>query len=108
MTKFVHMSKIHLNQSINCLHQLKRKLGIEKLKNPKAFIDYSQTIDVMKIWKTMIQQRKVSMVFDDMIGDRKGNKKLSPAVTEFFLRGAKNSKFQLFLYHNLISKCLKL
>ena len=37
----------------------KERVGIEILKNPKTFIDYSQTIDMfMKIWKTVIQQRK--------------------------------------------------
>ena len=36
-----------------------REKGIESLKNPKAFTDYSQTIDdVMKIWETIIQQTK--------------------------------------------------
>ena len=40
------MSKIHSNQSINYLFiNGKEKLEIENLKNPKAFIDYSQTID---------------------------------------------------------------
>ena len=37
------MSKINSNQGINCL--LKEKKRIKELKNPKAFIDYSQTID---------------------------------------------------------------
>ena len=40
------MYKIHSNQSINYLFiNGKEKLEIENLKNPKAFIDYSQTID---------------------------------------------------------------
>ena len=30
----------------------------------------------MKIWKTKIQQRKVLILFDDMIADMKSNKKL--------------------------------
>ena len=44
----------------------------------------------MKIWKTIIQQRKGEclIVFDDMIADMESNKKLSP-VTELFLRGRK-------------------
>ena len=52
------------------------------------------------------KKRKVLIVFDDMIEDMKANKKLSPTVTEFFMR--ENSTFHLFLYHNLISKCLKI
>ena len=35
--------KIHLNESTNYL-STGEKLGIKKLKNPKASIDYSQTI----------------------------------------------------------------
>ena len=42
----------------------------------------------MKIWKT-IKKRKVLIVFDDMIADREANKKISPTVTELFLRGRK-------------------
>ena len=45
MTKFTYMSKIHLNQSYNFLKSGREKVGIGKLKNPKTFIDYSQTID---------------------------------------------------------------
>ena len=37
--KFIYMSKIYLNQSINCL-LTEEKVRIEKLKNPKALIDY--------------------------------------------------------------------
>ena len=42
----------------------------------------------MKIWKTIIQQRK-KRVLDDMKEDMESNKKLSPIVTELFLRGRK-------------------
>ena len=38
------MSKIHLNQSINCLLMEEKKQTL-KNKNLKAFIDYSQTAD---------------------------------------------------------------
>ena len=46
LTKFTCTSKIHSNQSING----REKVGIKKLKNPDAFIDYSQkkTDDVHK------------------------------------------------------------
>ena len=42
-----------------------------------------------------------------MIADMESNKNLSPIVTELFLRGRKLN-ILLFLYYNLISKCLKL
>ena len=39
-------------------------------------------------------------MFNYMIEDMESNEKLSPIVTELFLRE------RSFLYHNLISKCL--
>ena len=39
-----------------------------------------------KIWKTIIQQRKVLRVFDDKIADMEANKKVSPVVTESYLK----------------------
>ena len=51
----------------------REKVGIEQLKNPKAFIDYSQTInDVYENLEDYnpAKKRKVLIVFDDMIADR--------------------------------------
>ena len=54
----------------------------------------------MKIWKTIIQQRKeVLIVSDDMTADMEANEKLSPIVTELFLT---EIKLNLFLYHNIL------
>ena len=71
---------------------MKRKVEMENLKNPKAFADYSQTID--NVYENLeeynpIKKRRVLVVFDDMITDMESNKKLSPTVTELFLRGRK-------------------
>ena len=51
----------------------REKVGIEQLKNPKAFIDYAQTInDVYENLEDYnpAKKRKVLIVFDDMIADR--------------------------------------
>ena len=61
----------------------KEKVGIENLKSPKAFIDYSQTID-----DVYEKKRRILIVFDDMIADMESNTK-STMVTEFFLGGRK-------------------
>ena len=42
----------------------REKVGIKKLKDPKAFTDYSQTIDC-----NLTKKRKLLTVFDDMIAD---------------------------------------
>ena len=52
------------------------KVGVKKLKNPKVFIDYSQTVD--DIYENLEdynpKKRKLLIVFDDMIADMEGNK----------------------------------
>ena len=55
-------------------------------------IDYSQTID--DVYENLedynqTKKRKVLVVFNDMIADMEANKKVSPIVTELFLRGRK-------------------
>ena len=67
-----------------------KKVGIEHFKNPKAFNDYSQTID--DVYENLedcnpTKKRGVLIVFDDMIADLEYNKILNPKVTELFLRG---------------------
>ena len=52
-------------------------------------IVHKQLVMSMKIWKIIIQQRKVLIAFDDMIANMEANKKLSPIVTELFLGGKK-------------------
>ena len=62
------------------------------LKNPKAFVDYSETVD--DVYENLkdynpINKRRVLIVFDDMIADMESDKKLSTKVTELFPRGRK-------------------
>ena len=71
----------------------REKVGIKKFKNPKAFVDYSQTID--DVYENLkdyspAKKKKVLIVFDDMILDMEANTKLSPIVTELFLREKKS------------------
>ena len=70
----------------------RKKVGIKTPKNPKAFIDYSQTIDdVSENLEDYnpTKKRRVLIVFDDMTTDMEFNEKLSPVVTELFLRRKK-------------------
>ena len=68
----------------------REKIRIKKLKYPKAFIDYSETID--DVYENLegynpIKKRRVLTVFDYIEVDMESNKKLSPIVTELFVRG---------------------
>ena len=60
------------------VYQWEKKLGIEKLKNRKAFIDYSQTIDGVyenSEYDNPTMKRKVLIVPDDIIANMKANKR---------------------------------
>ena len=63
------MSKIHSNQSINCL-LIRGKEGTENSKSQKAFIDYSQTVDDVY---NPTEKSRVLIVFDDMIANMESN-----------------------------------
>ena len=69
----------------------REKVRIKELKNPKKFIDYSQTIgDVYENLEDLSnKEKKMLIVFDVMIVGIKTNKKLSTIVTDIFLRGRK-------------------
>ena len=60
--------------------------------DPKAFIKYSN--DMQDVYKNIDEyntdkERKILIVFDDMIADMINNKKLNSIVTELFIRGRK-------------------
>ena len=70
------IAKIYLYVKVpfECKHQLlfnlREKVGIKKLKNPKALINYSQTID--DVYENLedynsTRKRRVLIVCDDMI-----------------------------------------
>ena len=70
----------------------REKVEIKEFKNPKAFVDYSQKID--DAYASLedyhpTKKRRVLIMFDDMIAEMKSNKKLSPIVTELFLKERK-------------------
>ena len=70
----------------------REKVGIENLKIPKTFVDYSQKID--DVYGNLehynpTKKRTLLIVFDDMIANIESNKKLSPIVTKLLLRGRK-------------------
>ena len=77
---------LYIKNPFELMHQLvingSEKIVIELLKNPKAFIDYSQTID--GVYEHLedynpTKKRRVLVILDDMIADmeEKSNEKLS-------------------------------
>ena len=72
----------------------REKVGLDHFDDPKAFIEYSN--DMQDVYKN-IEERKVLIIFDDMIADMINNKKLDSIVTELFIRGRKLSISIVFI-----------
>ena len=67
-------------------------VGINHFNDPKAFIEYSN--DMHDVYKNIDEynpdkERKILIVFDDMIADMINNKKLNSIITELFITGSK-------------------
>ena len=70
----------------------REKVGLSHYDDPKAFMKYSNNMqDVCKNIEDYNprKNRKVLIVFDDMIADIINDKKLNPIVMELFIRGRK-------------------
>ena len=70
----------------------RESIGLKHVNDPKAFIEYSN--DIHDVYKNINdynpdKERKILIVFDDMIADMINNKKLSSVVTELFIRSRK-------------------
>ena len=70
----------------------RESVGINHFNDPKAFTEYSN--DMHDVYKNIGEynidkERKILIVFDDMIADIINNKKLDSVVTELFIRGRK-------------------
>ena len=84
---YIHVKDL-LESSYQLLINGREKVGFKKLRNTKAFIDYSQTTD--DVYENLedynqTKKRKVLIAFDDI------NKKWSPILTGSFVRGRKLS-----------------
>ena len=74
------------------LINIREKVGLKRFNDLKAFIEYSN--DMRHVCKNIDEynidkERKILIVFDDMIADMINSKKLDSIVTELFIRGRK-------------------
>ena len=83
-----------------CLISKRESTGLKHFNDPKAFIEYSndmhdvyENIDEYNIDK----ERKILIVFDDMIAAMINNKTLNLIVTELFFRGRKLNVSLVFI-----------
>ena len=78
----------------------REKLGLDHFDDPKAFMEYSN--DMYDVYKNIEdynpgKNRKVLIIFDDMIVDMINNNKLDSIVTELFIRGRKRNISIVFI-----------
>ena len=82
------------------LINLREKVGLKHFNDPKAFIECSN--DMQYLYKNINkynsdEERKILIVFDDMIADMINNKKLSSIATELLIRGRKLDSSFVFI-----------
>ena len=70
----------------------RESIGLNHFNDPEAFIEYSN--DMHDVYKNIDhynpdKEKKILIVFDDMIADMINNKKLNSIITELFIRGRK-------------------
>ena len=78
----------------------RKKIGLKPPNDPKAFIKYSN--DMQVVYKNIDEykidkERKILIVLDDMIVDIINNKKLKSIETELFIRGRKLNIYLVFI-----------
>ena len=78
----------------------RERVGINYFNDPKAFIEYSN--DMHDVYKNIDdynpdKEKKILIVFDDMIADMIHNKKLNSIVTELLVRGRKLNIYLVFI-----------
>ena len=104
------MQRIHMKKKYQYLINKREELGLDHFNNPKTFTEYSN--DMRDIYKNIEdynlgKERKILIVFDDMIADMINNKKLNPIVTELFIRGRKLNISIVFITQSYL-KCQKM
>ena len=72
------MQKIHVKKKYRYLINKREKVGLDYLKDPKSFMEYSN--DMQHVSKNIEdynpgKKRKILIVFNDMIADMINNKK---------------------------------
>ena len=82
------------------------KVGLKYFSDPKAFTEYSN--DMHYVYKNINyynpdKEKKILIVFDDMITDMIQNKKLNAIVTELFIRGRKLNIYLVFITQSYLN-----
>ena len=85
----------------------RKNTGLKHFNDLKAFIEYSN--DIQDVYENIDEynidkDRKILIVFDDMIADMINNNKLNSIVTELFIRGIKLNMLDYSHYSLFVMK----
>ena len=79
-----------------------KKVGLKRFNDPKAFIEYLCVVYKNIDKYNIDRERKILIVFDDIVADIIKNKKLNSIVTELFIKGRElNISLVFILNHTL-------
>ena len=98
-------AKVFNESKYQFLIKRRENVGTKHLHDPKAFIEYSNTMDV--VYNNIDdynpnRNRRILVVFDDMILDTNANKKVQSIIKEPFIRYRKLNVSLAFFSPNLI------
>ena len=102
---YLYAKDIH-EPKYECLINKREQAGIKNLDDPKAFIENSDDIDYVPNDINNYNKnrdRKVLIVFDDMIADIEYNKKFKKIIKELFYRGRKINVSIVFITQSYFS-----
>ena len=104
INKFHPIDKIYLYTN---LINKRKQVGIKNLNDPQAFIEYSNDMnDVLENFNNHNKNRdkKVLIIFDDMIAKIMRNEKIKAIVKEIFIRCRKlnTSKYLNRFYNSIL------
>ena len=89
MIKYIFTLKIYQKPKYEFLINKREQAGIKNLNDPHAFIEYSNdmddVLDDISNYNTT-RDKKVLIVFDDMIADIMSSKKFKAIIKELFIR----------------------
>ena len=85
-----------------------KKVGLKRFNDPKAFIEYLCVVYKNIDKYNIDRERKILIVFDDIVADIIKNKKLNSIVTELFIRGRKLDISQYFQSYFKVPKDARL
>ena len=92
-----------MKQNSKFLINKRKSTGLKYFNDLKSFFEYSN--DMQDVYKNINEyntnkERKILIVFDDMIADMINNKKLNSIVTELFIIGRKLKISLVFITHS--------